>query len=254
MSGSDSEGGGGLGGGFGDGVGSGATGDEMSGVMTMGRGGFRLVIIAEAVSSAIVALQKQQRRRSRGGSNTAPLVYGGNIIPCDETMAGVSMDTVDAAVTEAIIVHGCEVRVSSGSTETAQYIVGVSRALAESPYKTVSTTSLTTVRRQVSRGGIGGVGGGGEGGGADVAYIETALDVWTAQLQQVPGVSADKARALARVIPSVTDLMSQYNDPLLSVAAKRKLLEDKFGSKRKETRLSERVYTLYTSKDPALEL
>ena len=105
--------------------------------------------------------------------------------------------SMDAAVAEAFVLHGLEVRHTSAAAETATVLSALTRAVAEAPHRAKRSLLACVPKVRVSKalqasanGGAGGdsasVGSGGSGG------VTTLLDTWCAQLQMIPGVSASK--------------------------------------------------------------
>lgn len=81
---------------------------------------------------------------------------------------------------------------------------------------------------------------------------------WIGMLMSIPGVSENKAIAIAKSYPTLKSLMNEYTNDEVSQATKKKLLSDieiegNFGedkSKKIGKKIAERVYTTLCSVDP----
>lgn len=106
---------------------------------------------------------------------------------------------------------------------TAEYVVGLTRAIAEWPYKRDASALACVVKVRTT----------GTATAAAVAAAAPPPDgmkkpvtaVWLGQLQMIPGVSDKRAAAIAGRYPSFRALMDAYRDPRLPQAAKELLLE-----------------------------
>lgn len=98
--------------------------------------------------------------------------------------------------------------------ETAEQVVGLTRAIAQMPYR-ASESALGCVTKVKASGGPGATAG---------EAKKAAWDVWVAQLQMIPSASDKKARAIATKFPSFRALADAYADPARSELEKQELL------------------------------
>ena len=191
----------------------------------------RVVFVVEGASAAIAAAATANyKRRQRGEPESA--------------MAGCTDAQLEEARVWLYVHHDVEVMTQGGAEESAAYLVGLTRALAELPYmreRTVLSCVVKVKARSAAH--------------AACADAEGAKlgDTWMHQLMQVPGVSETRAQALVRAYPSMQALVSQYASPALSTAQKEALLENELG-RNKQLAISQRIYKLYTSGDPDMKL
>ena len=218
--------------------------------------GARVLLLAFQVGSYVSALQRKAQAQ--------------------HSMSAVTRGTVDAALAQAYIIGNVQTRQCNDTKHAAEYVCSLTRAVAEAPYRTRKTALACVAKVRVSkalRAAVGGdagsaasasvaSGGGGSvrsggsfmGGGASEL---TAQDMWCAQLQMIPGVSASKyvplfvatrslqlwlmarrrlaaahrCRAVRRAVnivrrfPSFQSLMQVYEDPSIGDADKAALLE-----------------------------
>lgn len=191
-----------------------------------------------------------------------------------------SMKAVERAVAHLYCNDSCEIHLTESSAQTIQYLTGVTRILAERPYKTCKTTTLDTFPRAkitIQR-------------AREVAEASTALKraktddertkaearinvrskalisaTWIAMLQTIPGVSFEKASSIAEKYPSLYSL-SHCPEYLAAAAAlanrttlsntiekAERLLESAMGGKKKQRSLSRRIFRIIVS-DVAHEL
>ena len=71
---------------------------------------------------------------------------------------------------------------------------------------------------------------------------------WAHQLINISSISEKKALKIISKFPSMSLLMEYYQDPKVSLKEKRSIFATVF--ERKEKRLSEKIYTVYTSINP----
>jgi len=154
----------------------------------------------------------------------------------------------------------------TSTADTVDYLQGLTRAIAEYPYRMQPSALavVTKVKVQRTLGGgsasaasaAAGAGGGEEnddddaggsaaaGAGAGSAgrtgagkradddrlvvstYEKGLTETWMAQLQMIPSVSAVKAAAIVARFPTLRSLVDRYRDPSLPQAVKEGLLED----------------------------
>jgi len=162
----------------------------------------------------------------------------------------VTADALDYATLFLYVSAELEVKETLHERESAEYIVGLTRAIAKFPYE-VADSALGCVTKVKAPGG----GGGGDGGDGDGARgKKTPADVWCAQLQMVPGVSAAKARTIVRRFPTFRALTDAYSSASLTVTEKQQLLQDIFkddaGKGSRQAKLSLDLYRLFTTSDP----
>ena len=80
--------------------------------------------------------------------------------------------------------------------------------------------------------------------------LHRAVDCWIRQLQQVPLVSAEMARCLARSYPTARSLWLAYQDTSLTVEEKQVLVADCFGTRSNQVKVSKWLYRIFTSHNP----
>lgn len=85
---------------------------------------------------------------------------------------------------------------------------------------------------------------------ADASLYDQAMDCWLRQVQQMPRVSFNMARALVEHYPTAHSLWSTYQDSTLTQEDKRMLLVDCFGDGKCQAKLSEHFYQFMTSENP----
>lgn len=90
--------------------------------------------------------------------------------------------------------------------------------------------------------------------GASGVTANNFANAWLRMLQTIPGVSEDKAQSLMDHFPTFESLMRAYRDPTLTQADKADLLTDKLHNVRFERALSKRIYSIFTSVDPAASI
>ena len=130
------------------------------------------------------------------------------------------------------------VRQTNTTEETANFLSGMTRMLAEAPHRE-PLTSLSVVGKSVT--------GAGKSGGTGLT------GAWIGALNQIPGMSLEKARRVVDAFPTLRSLDSTYRrleneessgggDDDEGVDACKGLLEYKMGKGRREKVLSERVW------------
>lgn len=155
--------------------------------------GARVLLLAFQVGNYVGALQRRAQAQ--------------------HSMSSTTRGTVDAALAQAYILGDVQTRQCNDNKHAAEYLCSLTRAIAEAPYRTRKTALACVAKVRVSkalRAAVGGDGGSSfaasasvaSGGGASVrsgssfagggASELTAQDMWCAQLQMIPGVSASK--------------------------------------------------------------
>jgi hypothetical protein len=121
--------------------------------------------------------------------------------------------------------------------DVCREIFKMTRFLAQAPY-TQQATELQTFAKLPSH-------------VSDMApELDRARDAWIRQLQQIPRVSADMARNVSKTYPTALSLWKVYQDKNLSDDQKRLLLENEFGTKTSQAKLSGHVFRVLTSDNP----
>ncbi len=210
--------------------------------------GARVLLLAFQVNTQVSALQRKAQ--------------------AEHSVSTVTRGSIDATLAQAYILADIQTRQCNDNKQAAEYITSLTRAIAEAPYRTRKTALACVAKVRVSKalraaadGAAASAAGGGSaasaasgaasvrsgssfaGGGASEL---TAQDMWCAQLQMIPGVSASKcvllpvpsASALRRTVcclyravnivrhyPSFQSLMQVYEDPNKGEADKAALLE-----------------------------
>jgi ERCC4-type nuclease len=137
-----------------------------------------------------------------------------------------------------LIADRVHVRQTNTTEETANFLSGMTRMLAEAPHRE-PLTSLSVVGKSVT--------GAGKSGGTGLT------GAWIGALNQIPGMSLEKARRVVDAFPTLRSLDSTYRrleneesvgggDDDEGVDACKELLEYKMGKGRREKVLSERVW------------
>ena len=152
------------------------------------------------------------------------------------SFAPTSEEELNDATVWLLIEQHVECTLTTTEEETAEYLVNLTRALAEAPYYD-QVTELHCVAKL-------------KADGAATTAEEKAKCVWMRQVQQLPGMSEAKARKLVEHYPSLMRLLDEYDDSTLTNEEKKCLLEDCMVEGRKARKLSESMYRLMTSNDP----
>jgi hypothetical protein len=85
---------------------------------------------------------------------------------------------------------------------------------------------------------------------ADAAPYDHARSTWMNQVQQLDGISFDKARIFVRRYPTARSLWLVYKSRQMSEDEKQLLVADLFGEHRREVKASMQLYRLFTTTDP----
>jgi hypothetical protein len=148
-----------------------------------------------------------------------------------------------------------DLRVLENSVKAIELLLALQRSLIELPYRKVPTV-LSFIKRTPTgaSGGLGGGsdddddnGGGGAGGGKERDTRAGLTEAWRGCLTVMPGVSADKARAIVSEFPTYSALASQLVLPPPHGGPG--MLTTKMGSGRNDTKLSHRLHALFTTRD-----
>lgn len=75
-------------------------------------------------------------------------------------------------------------------------------------------------------------------------------NAWLRMLQLIPGVSEPKAQRVLDHFPTLASLLSAYNDPSVSCAAKQELLATVLADARMSRALSKRIFHVFCIDDP----
>jgi hypothetical protein len=131
------------------------------------------------------------------------------------------------------------VQQTNSTAETARILSGMTRMLAEAPYRE-PLTALSVVGKRVA--------GAGRKGGTGLT------GAWTGALSQIPGMSLEKAKRVVTAFPTLRSLDGTYrrleNDGNAEgIDACKGLLEYKMGRGRRERVLSERVWRVVRGMD-----
>ena len=144
-----------------------------------------------------------------------------------------------------------DVKETTTRAESRDFLVTFTRTLAEAPYRMHLSALAVVGKVKVARplGDAAGDGTGGASGSSAAPRRKTARETWLAQLQMLPGISAEKAAAIAAAYPTMLALYDAYCDPRLSEIEKLLLLED-CGGARKMTKHSQDLYRIFTAVEP----
>lgn len=128
----------------------------------------------------------------------------------------------------------------ANSTATIEYLMRVTKAVAEAPYKATPSALAAVVKVRVPH-------------APSSSTLRPLATTWNAMLQMVPGISAKKAAAITARYPTLRSLLAVYRDACLSEADKARVLEDAeyAATKKRMTKLSADVYTFLTRRDAA---
>jgi hypothetical protein len=85
---------------------------------------------------------------------------------------------------------------------------------------------------------------------SDAAPYDHAKSTWMNQVQQLDGISFDKARVFVRHYPTARSLWLVYKSRHMSEDEKQLLVADLFGDHRREVKASMQLYRLFTTTDP----
>jgi hypothetical protein len=85
---------------------------------------------------------------------------------------------------------------------------------------------------------------------SDAAPYDHARSTWMNQVQQLDGISFDKARIFVRHYPTARSLWLVYKSRHMSDDEKQLLVADLFGEHRREVKASMQLYRLFTTTDP----
>jgi hypothetical protein len=202
-----------------------------------------LLLGARAATVAWAAARQREAAEHAAGRRAAP------------PRPLVTAEALDYAALFLYVSTELEFKEAAGEREAAEYVLALTRAVARFPYELADSALGCVTKIKASGSAPGGGGGGGEGdgggdGGGGGRAKKTPRDVWFAQLQMVPGVSAAKARAIVQRYPSFRALSDTYRSSALTTAQKQGLLEDIEGSGRKQGKLSRDLFRLFTTTDP----
>jgi len=144
---------------------------------------------------------------------------------------------LDDAIVWLRVAFQVECQLFPSKEKVTEFLLKMTRAISSEPYRQ-NSTELECVCKIKTR----------LENPAQASTIEIANDTWIRMLQQLPGMSAQRAESLAQFYPTFRSLMQAYNstevegDKRLMVAH---LLHDKVQLKK----LSEQLYRTMTAKD-----
>ena len=174
--------------------------------------------------------------------------------------ANVSAAEVDAATNFLYLTAGVQVIDVGRAAEVLPYIARICAAVAEAPYRSAPSSLATIVKVRVAKKGGAAAGGAGAPPGAppgapasessDEGGKRPASNVWNAQLQMVPGVSAARAAAIAAAYPTPTSLVAAYRG--LPSDAAPLLLAEVVPDAKPQRKMSSNVHAVMTGRDPGV--
>jgi len=161
-----------------------------------------------------------------------------------EIVTGKLKDKLDEALISLQIERNVQILIHNSIDETVDYIYRLTAAIAEKPYKRTITAFEGFCAEAVSR-----------------RTPRSLTDSWISQLEQINSVSKTVAESIVEKYPTLFSLVSIYRSEALTKGEKQNLLADIMvknpgsnSSRRIGPALSEKIYRLFTEKDPHLIL
>jgi hypothetical protein len=181
----------------------------------------RMVLLLHQVPQRLVSLRKDFQARRSGVTRLPP--------SSDELNDALAWLTVEFRVE---CVHCSEHKYVNWE------LAKITRMLSEEPYRKVYADfdCISKLPRNCPM---------------DAGPYDHARSAWMNQVQQLDGISFDKARAFVRHYPTARSLWLAYQGRHLSDEEKRGLVADLFGERRREVKASAQLYRLFTTTDPS---
>ena len=214
-------------------VGKNCSGTVFEGNPRVGRECPQVVIVVEGLDNAI------GRHSSRHNSRRLPSSSLSSSASSSSSFAPQNTDLrsrISISVEKLYMLSGVHFHFYVDQTETAKYLSGVTRKLAEAPFlqKLTSLSCVTKVKVPSLK------------DDKSAPLVRS----WIGVLAQIPGVSVEKAKVVASHFPTFRSLHSTYTRLCNDVVACEGLLEYKLGSGKREKALSARIWKSLCSNDP----
>lgn len=208
--------------------------------------------VVYVIVGARKAIERGQTKTARAGG--------------DRMLHTLTPDGFDAALMHLYVTSELEVKEVVSEAAAVEYLVGLTRAIAEMPYKMQPSSLAVVTKVRVNRvvampASFDPAAGGAPQRGASIAaygYDEDSAppigsaapvasssavagddawvmrkstkknttETWCAMLQMIPGISETKASAIVAVYPTLRSLVNIYRDPAVSEKDKERLLEE----------------------------
>jgi len=138
------------------------------------------------------------------------------------------------------VFHGCHVKETNSSSESADFIMRFTTSLATAPYKNrISSLGFCT-----------------EGVSKSISNSRDFKELWMNQLVQITLVSVDVAKSIILYYPTMNSLMREYKNENKPVLEKQELLRDipfinssGVSNRRIGTALSNKIYKVFALLD-----
>ncbi|KAJ0412416.1 hypothetical protein ATCC90586_005436 [Pythium insidiosum] len=191
-----------------------------------------IIFIVEGMDRALIG-RKKRAKKTNAASTTSDAVSVSTFSELHELTFQLFMDT------------GAHTKFTCDSEATAAYVAMVTRELLVAAQRqSTQEEFLESVPRVHSfrvmpRSG---------------STVNAFGNTWLRMLQMIPGVSEDRAQSLLNHFPTFASLMAVYRDPKHSQREKEDLLADKLSDGRMESALSKRIFHIFGSNDPSLNV